>query len=145
MFQNQAGFHQGDVVSVSAPLAVFNTELELSDPVAISKTGTAALPVKQAVVGVTNDNQGQLVELQKVKIQNLVSASPTGSFEFDAVSGTNTTHVRVDARTGLTQSAFPYQNGQTVTVGGVASIFKGVFQLKPRGLADFTAVDTAPR
>ncbi|UUZ85388.1 hypothetical protein LJK88_18650 [Paenibacillus sp. P26] len=145
VFQNQAGFHQGDVVSVSAPLAVFNTELELSDPVAISKTGTAALPVKQAVVGVTNDNQGQLVELQKVKIQNLVSASPTGSFEFDAVSGTNTTHVRVDARTGLTQSAFPYQNGQTVTVGGVASIFKGVFQLKPRGLADFTAVDTAPR
>lgn len=37
VFQSLNGFHQGDQVKVTASTAVFNTELELADPVAIEK------------------------------------------------------------------------------------------------------------
>ncbi|WP_240421145.1 OmpL47-type beta-barrel domain-containing protein [Paenibacillus periandrae] len=144
VFQSQAGFHQGDLLSVSAPTALFNGELELTSPIAIKKTGTAALPAKQVVTSLSETNQGQLVELPNVIIKNMVSAAPTGSFEFDAVSGPTTIHVRVDGRTGLNQTAFPYHEGQVVTIGGISSIFKGIYQLKPRGLSDFSADTVAP-
>ncbi|WP_261808135.1 OmpL47-type beta-barrel domain-containing protein [Paenibacillus sp. N3.4] len=138
VFQSLSGFHLGDTVKVTAPTALYNTELELTDPVEIAKTGTSAVPTALAVTDVTNDNQGQLVELSNVTISNITSATPAGSFEFDAGNGTVSTHVRVDARTGLTQSTFPYQAGQAINIKGIAAIFKGVFQLKPRGLSDFT-------
>lgn len=144
VFQSLSGFHQGDQVKVTASTAVFNTELELADPVAIEKTGVAALPTPIATAAVTNDNQGQLVELSDVTVSNIISATPAGSFEFDAVKGSVSNHIRVDVRTGLTMSSFPYQVGQTVNIKGVGAIFKGVYQLKPRGLSDFTvAADTA--
>ncbi|WP_246079351.1 OmpL47-type beta-barrel domain-containing protein [Paenibacillus piri] len=146
VFQSLSGFHQGDTVKITASTALYNTELELVDPVQIAKTGTAALPVPADVPAVTNDNQGQLVELSDVMIGAIVSAVPAGSFEFDAVKGTTSTHIRVDARTGLTESTFPYHAGQKISIKGIASVFKGVFQLKPRGSSDFTtqADTTAP-
>ncbi|NOV01679.1 OmpL47-type beta-barrel domain-containing protein [Paenibacillus planticolens] len=145
VFQSLSGFHLGDKVKITASTAVFNTELELTDPVAIEKTGVAALPAPTAAAAVTNDNQGQLVELTDVTVKNVISATPAGSFEFDAIKGSVSNHIRVDARTGLTQSSFPYQEGQTVSIKGIASIFKSVYQLKPRGLSDFTvAADTIP-
>jgi DNA/RNA endonuclease YhcR with UshA esterase domain len=144
VFQSQSGFHQGDIVSVTAPLAHFNTELELGAPVAIAKTGTTVLPAPKAVTAVNEDNQGQLVELANVTVHNVVSVTPAGSFEFDATAGSVTNHIRVDGRTGLTLDTFLYHEGQVVTVSGVASIFKGVYQLKPRGLSDFAADTTAP-
>lgn len=143
VFQSLSGFHLGDTVKVTASTAIFNTEFELTNPVEIAKTGVATVPAPVVVTSVTYENQGQLVELSHVTISNIISASPAGSFEFDAVSGAVSNHVRVDARTGLTQSSFPYQAGQTVNIRGAAAIFKGVFQLKPRGLSDFTvAADT---
>lgn len=144
VFQSQTGFHQGDLISISAPTALFNSELELTSPINIKKTGTAAQPAKQVVTSLSEANQGQLVELQNVKIQNVVSTAPVGTFEFDVVSGANSTHVRVDGRTGLNQSTFPYHEGQAVTVGGVSSIFQSTYQLKPRGISDFSADTIAP-
>ncbi|UJF33991.1 OmpL47-type beta-barrel domain-containing protein [Paenibacillus hexagrammi] len=137
VFQSQSGFHQGDVVKVTASTALYNTELELSNPVEIAKTGTSNLPAAVPVTAVNDANQGQLVQLSGVTIQNIITASPTGSFEFDAVKDAISNHVRVDGRTGLILSGFPYQEGQVVDLTGVAAIFKGVYQLKPRGLADF--------
>jgi DNA/RNA endonuclease YhcR with UshA esterase domain len=138
VYQNLSGFHQGDTVKITAPLAIYNTELELTDPIAMEKTGTSSLPALLQVTTVNDTNQGQLIQLQDVTIHNIVSASPAGSFEFDAVSGSVSTHVRVDARTGLSLSDFSYLEGQVVHVQGVAAIFKGVFQLKPRGISDLT-------
>lgn len=144
VFQSLSGFHQGDKLKLTASTAVFNTEVELVDPVAISKTGVSELPGAVPVAAVTNDNQGQLVKLNDVTVTNIISATPAGSFEFDAVKGDVSNHIRVDGRTGLTLSSFPYQAGQTVNIQGVAAIFKGVYQLKPRGLSDFTlAADSA--
>ncbi|MFB9328351.1 OmpL47-type beta-barrel domain-containing protein [Paenibacillus aurantiacus] len=147
VFQSLSGFHAGDKIKITAPTALYNTELELVDPVAIEKTGTSALPAVKTVEAVNDANQGQLVELRDVTIANIITASPAGSFEFDAVKGDASTHVRVDGRTGLTLATFPYQAGQKVSIQGVAAIFKGVYQLKPRGIADFTAAasdTTAP-
>ncbi|WP_243711737.1 endonuclease [Paenibacillus sp. BK033] len=148
VYQNAAGYHQGDVVKVTATTALYNTELELGDIVAIEKTGTAALPAPSAVNAADGSNQGQLLQLRDVAIANIVSATPSGSFEFDAVSDNGTVnHIRVDGRTGLTQSSFPYAVGQKVTITGVSAIFKDLYQLKPRSLADFTVsqpADNAP-
>ncbi|WP_234405648.1 endonuclease [Paenibacillus sp. IHBB 10380] len=139
VYQSTSGFHQGDIVKVTAPLALYNTELELIEPVSIVKTGSASLPVPKKVTTVNDGNQGQIIELRDVSIHNIVAAaSPVGSFEFDVVSGTTSNHVRVDARTGLLLTDFPYHEGQVVNVTGVSSIFKGVYQLKVRGLSDFS-------
>lgn len=137
VFQTQSGFHQGDKVKITAPLALFNTELELADLVAIEKTGTAELPSASEVTAISGENQGQLVQLRHATVTNIVSAAPSGSFEFDAVNGSASNHVRVDARTGLTMAAFPYEEGDVVDIAGVSAIFKDVYQLKPRGLGDF--------
>lgn len=144
VYQNAAGYHQGDVVKITAATALYNTELELADIVAIEKTGTAALPSPSPVNAVDSTNQGQLLQLKDVTIANIVSATPSGSFEFDAVSGNGTiNHIRVDGRTGLTQSSFPYTAGQKVTITGVSAVFKDLYQLKPRSLADFTVAQPA--
>nr|WP_237167730.1 chitinase N-terminal domain-containing protein [Paenibacillus yonginensis] len=147
VFQSQSGFHAGDTVKVTAPTALYNTELELSDVVQIEKTGTAELPQPVVATAVTDAIQGQLVELDGVTVTNIISATPAGSFEFDAVAADGTSsHIRVDTRTGITQDNFPYGEGQTLNIKGVAAIFKGVYQLKPRGLADFSLAEsgTAP-
>nr|WP_157060084.1 chitinase N-terminal domain-containing protein [Saccharibacillus kuerlensis] len=137
VYQSQSGFQQGDTIRVTAPLALYNTELELIDPVSIEKTGTAELPQPAAADTVTDANQGQLIQLKNVTVSNIVSASPAGSFEFDAVSESGQkTLIRVDGRTGLTQSDFAYAEGDKLDITGVASIFRGSYQLKPRGAAD---------
>lgn len=140
VYQSQTGFHRGDRVKVTGPLSLYNTELEINVPTAIEKTGTAELPEAKPVTAVDDTNQGQLVTIGPATIHNIVTASPSGSFEFDAVSGSVTNHVRVDVRTGLSLSDFPYQEGDVVTVKGVASIFRGLYQVKPLGLSDFTPV-----
>ncbi|MDQ0087543.1 DNA/RNA endonuclease YhcR with UshA esterase domain [Paenibacillus anaericanus] len=140
VFQSTSGFHQGDVVKITAPLALYNAELELTNPVSIEKTGVAQLPTAKQATTVNDGNQGQIIELRDVTIRNIIEAVPTGSFEFDAVSGNVSNHVRVDVRTGLQLEGFPYQEGQVVNLSGVSSIFKGVYQLKVRGLSDISLI-----
>ncbi|MCM3635403.1 endonuclease [Paenibacillus camelliae] len=137
VFQTQSGFHQGDKVKITAPLTLFNTELELTDIVAIEKTGTAELPTAAEAESIDDANQAQLVVLRNVTIENIIEAAPAGSFEFDAVSGSHTSHVRVDGRTGLSLTNFPFEEGDIVDITGISAIFRDVYQLKPRGLEDF--------
>lgn len=143
VYQSESGYQQGDLVRISAPLALYNTELELTEPIAIEKKGTAALPTALVAKTVNSDNQGQLIQLKDVTISNLTAAAPTGSFEFDATSTDGTvTHIRVDGRTGLTENTFTYVEGNKVDIIGVAAIYRGVYQLKPRGAGDVTASST---
>ncbi len=142
VFQSTSGFHAGDKVKVTAATALYNSEFELTDIVAIEKTGTADIPAPVEASTVTDNNQGQLIQLKDVTVENIVSATPVGSFEFDAVAADGTsTHVRVDTRTGVTESSFPYAAGDKINVTGVAAIFKDVYQLKPRNLNDFAAAE----
>lgn len=142
VFQSTSGFHAGDKVKVTAATALYNSEFELTDIVTIEKTGTADIPAPVEATTVTDNNQGQLIQLKDVTVENIVSATPVGSFEFDAVAADGTsTHVRVDTRTGVTESSFPYAAGDKINVTGVAAIFKDVYQLKPRNLNDFAAAE----
>ncbi|MNJ30835.1 hypothetical protein D3C77_254470 [compost metagenome] len=128
---------------ISAPLALYNTELELTEPIAIEKKGTASLPTAVVAGTVSADNQGQLIQLKDVTISNLVAAAPSGSFEFDATSTDGiVTHVRVDGRTGLTENTFTYVEGDKIDITGVAAIYRGIYQLKPRGAGDVIAAST---
>ncbi|WP_454190805.1 DUF5689 domain-containing protein [Paenibacillus sp. Marseille-Q7038] len=141
VYQTQSGFNIGDKVKVKATLTLYNTELELDEIESIEKIGEASVPSAKPVVTLGEDTQGQLVQLNGVTIENLVSATPAGSFEFDAV-GEQTNHVRIDARTGLTMDSFPYKAGDKVNLTGVSAIFRGVYQLKPRGLSDITFAES---
>lgn len=141
VFQTQSGFHKGDKVKINASLTEYNTELELDDLVSIEKVGTATVPSAKNVTSLDDQTQGQLVKLAGATIQNIVSASPAGSFEFDAV-GENTIHVRVDARTGMTMDTFSYKAGDKVDITGIAAIYRGVYQLKPTNVNDISLIET---
>lgn len=142
VFQHTSGFHAGDKVKVTAATTIYNSEFELTDIVAIEKTGTASVPTPIEVTAITDANQGQLVQLKNVTIENIISATPVGSFEFDAVAADGTsTHIRVDTRTGVTETSFPYAAGDKIDITGVSAIFKDVYQLKPRSLNDFVPAE----
>ncbi len=142
VFQNTSGFTVGDKVKVTAPTTIYNSEFELTDVVAIEKTGTAPVPAPALVTTISDANQGQLVQLKNVTVQNIISATPAGSFEFDAVAEEGTsTHVRVDTRTGVSETSFPYAAGDKLDITGIAAIFKDVYQLKPRSLDDIAAAE----
>ncbi|WP_284645774.1 S-layer homology domain-containing protein [Paenibacillus silviterrae] len=141
--QNSTGYNVGDKVLVSGDLTLFNGELGLASIHHLAKTGTDAIPVPETVTSLHAYNQGQLVSLDQVVIQNFSDAAPAGSFEFDAVAADSTTsRVRVDARTGLTKDIFlqSYGLGDKVQISGVASVDNSTFQLKPRGLSDFVQI-----
>ncbi|MFD3448343.1 OmpL47-type beta-barrel domain-containing protein [Microbacteriaceae bacterium 4G12] len=139
VFQSTAGYHAGDKISVTATKTTYNTEVELTNPVAIEKKGTADVPAPQVQAALNDDNQGRLIKLENVTVQNIAAVNPTGSFEFDAAGQNGTTRVRVDARTGVTLDAFKqqYQEGSKVNISGISSIFKGTYQLKPLSLNHF--------
>ncbi len=142
VFQHTSGFHAGDKVKVTAATTIYNSEFELTDIVSIEKTGTASVPAPIEVTAITDANQGQLIQLKNVTIENIISATPVGSFEFDAVAADGTsTHIRVDTRTGVTETSFPYAAGDKIDITGVSAIFKDVYQLKPRSLNDFVPAE----
>ncbi|MBS4174477.1 DUF5689 domain-containing protein [Bacillus sp. FJAT-49736] len=144
VFVNNGNYKLGDTVKITAPLSVFNSELELSDPLAIEKTGTSDLPKPITVSQLSEQNQGQLVQLENVEIQNLTALNK--AFEFDAIKGEKVTRVRVDERTGLTYTQFSsqYHNGDVVNISGISSIFKDIYQLKPLSINDFEIADKTP-
>nr|WP_248930790.1 DUF6359 domain-containing protein [Paenibacillus hamazuiensis] len=146
IFQSATGYHAGDVVSVSAKKAVFNTELELTDPVWIEKKGTSPLPAPLEQTSLSEVNQGKLVKLSNVKVSGYKTATPSGSFEFDVTGGGTTTHVRVDGRTGIDMNAFvaKFPEGSLVHIAGISSIFKGVYQLKPLSMEAVQLADATP-
>ncbi|MGG6309535.1 DUF6359 domain-containing protein [Paenibacillus macerans] len=138
VFQTAEGYHAGDRIRVSATKTLYNGEVELENPVLIEKLGTAPIPQPQVQDAVTDGNQGQFITLTGVEVRDLVAATPAGSFEFNAVrEDGSSTRIRFDGRTGVTMAAFAalYPAGSRVDVSGIASVFRGTYQLKPLALA----------
>ncbi|TCP29791.1 hypothetical protein EV207_10883 [Scopulibacillus darangshiensis] len=140
VFQRQTGFHAGDKVAVTGKLDEFNGELELSSPV-IQKQGTTGVPNGEVVNEINEANQGQIVTLKGVTIQDIQKADNYGSVELTAVKGGYSVLVRIDNRIGLDYDHFPYQNGNILNITGASSQFKGTYQLKPRGENDLEFAD----
>lgn len=137
VFQAASGYHAGDLIRISATRTLYNGEVELENPVMIEKKGNAALPQPIKQEAITDGNQGQFITLTDVAVQDVVAASPAGSFEFNAVkSDGSATRVRFDGRTGVDMAAFNalFPAGSKVDITGIASAFRGTYQLKPLSL-----------
>ncbi|UAC49604.1 endonuclease [Bacillus aquiflavi] len=136
VYQHDEGYQVGDVVKITAPTKLFNNEFELENIVAINKVGTSDRPEAKIVSEVNETNQGQLVRLENVTIENLKEVNR--AFEFDIAGEGTATRVRVDGRTGITHEQFSanFKNGDNIHLSGVASIFKDTFQLKLLRLND---------
>lgn len=137
VFQHEDGFHVGDVVKITAPTTLYNNEIELTDIISLTKTGTKALLAPKVVKEVDESNLGQRIKLENVTIDNL--AEIENSFEFDVISTDgNKTRVRVDSRTGITFTQFQeqFKSGDSIHISGIASSYKNNFQLKLLTLAD---------
>ncbi|WP_051348383.1 OmpL47-type beta-barrel domain-containing protein [Peribacillus kribbensis] len=147
VYQNTDGFEAGDFIRITAVKKTFNTEVELTDVVNAEKIGSEEIPPPLVQSSVNEENQGTLIKLENVQIKNLSEAGTAGTFEFDAVNEQGTTRVRVDSRTGISFAEWSktFQEGSVVNITGIASVFKGVYQLKPLSMDHFEQSDhTAP-
>lgn len=134
VFQSDAGYQAGDRIRISAVRTLYNGEVELENPVHIEKLGTGEIPVPQVQDTVNDSNQGQLITLTNVEIQDVVTAAPAGSFEFGALSEDGqSVRVRFDGRTGVSVDEFNtlFPVGTRVDISGISSVFRGTYQLKP--------------
>ncbi|MEN1968387.1 endonuclease [Lentibacillus sp. N15] len=145
VFPSDGTFHQGQKVTVTAKRTTFNDEIELEDIVKVTDEGDGVLPKAKVVNAVDDVNQGQLLKLENIEVQNIEDPDAYGTFEFDAVSGDTTNRIRVDNRSGFDYDEFTetYQEGDKLTITGIGSVFKGVYLLKPRSADDFTTAHTA--
>ncbi|WML50737.1 hypothetical protein RCG23_03320 [Neobacillus sp. PS3-34] len=144
VYQNDTGFKPGDYVRITAVKKTFNTELELADPVKIEKISTEEIPDAAVQTSVNESNQGTLITLENVRMKNVPPAGTTGTFEFDAVNENGTTRVRVDSRTGISFDEWSksFAEDSIVNITGIASVFKGVYQLKPLNMTYFVISDS---
>lgn len=124
---------RGDVVRITGTTDEFNGDFQLSEIETIEVTGEAEVPEPLGVIpGEVNDsNQGELVKLEDVTIENLEKVNDYGTFEFSAVKDGESVLIRVDNRTGIAFEDFFFENGDVVDVTGVSSEFNGEFQVKP--------------
>lgn len=145
VYQGTTDYHLGQKIKITAKKSTYNDEIELSDIVESTDEGDGTLPAPQVVTTVGDSNQGQVVNLEGVTVANIGSPDSNGTFEFDAVKDGMTTRVRVDNRIGFAYNDFTssYQAGDVLNLTGVASIFKGTYQLKPRSADDFALADTS--
>ena len=143
VFPSDGDFQLGQRVELSAKVTTFNGEKELEDIIQVTDKGEGDIPEAVTVETVDDSNQGQLVKLENIEVQHIGDPDSYGTFEFDAVDGDTTTRIRVDNRSGFDYDAFTekYAEGDHLDVTGIASVFNGTFQLKPRSADDFEFVE----
>ncbi|MBO2945187.1 5'-nucleotidase C-terminal domain-containing protein [Paenibacillus sp. F411] len=145
MYQNAGSYALGQKVQVTGDVNVFSSELQLSNISQITVTGNGTLPQPKVVSTVDESHQGQVVKLNGVSIQNIVKADNYGTLQFNAVKGSSSTLVRIDNRTGVNYNTFTaqYKEGDVLDLTGIASVFNGTYQLKPRSAEDVVYTDNA--
>jgi DNA/RNA endonuclease YhcR with UshA esterase domain len=139
VFPSEGDFHKGQKVKISAVKTTYNGETELGNIVKATDEGDGTLPEAKTVQTVNDSNQGQLLKLENVEVQNIGEPDQYGTFEFDAVHGDTKTRVRVDNRSGFDYDAFneKYKEGDELDITGIGSVFKGTYLLKSRSADDF--------
>ena len=144
VYQSSDGISQGDQVRIKGTLGQFNDEKQLSDPTIDVLDSDQPLPEAAVIspAGVNDEVQGELVKLEGVTVTDIVEQS-YGTVEFKAEKGDESVLVRIDNRTGYDYDGFTadYKAGDVINVSGIASIFKGTYQVKPRGKADLELAD----
>ncbi|MCF3942819.1 endonuclease [Oceanobacillus alkalisoli] len=128
VFQHNEAFRPGDKVKLEGVVSTHQGLKQISDLELIEVIGESELPEFVAVDKIDDANQGERVTLQG-EIENIVSY--WNAFEFDVRNGENLTRVRVDDRTNISYETFVsnYEEGEKVSVSGIASIFQDTYQL----------------
>ncbi|RSL33591.1 endonuclease [Salibacterium salarium] len=144
VYQHESSYEKGDKVSITASLETFNTEKELVDIQSIDVQGTGNLPSYETVDSLDGGHQGERVTISGGTIENMEDVY--NAFEFDIRKNEKTTKVRVDNRTNISIDAFESQfnEGDQVSISGIASIFDGTYQLKLLDLEDVEANTSPP-
>ncbi|MBM7601110.1 DNA/RNA endonuclease YhcR with UshA esterase domain [Virgibacillus halotolerans] len=142
VFPSDGDFHKGQQVQISAKRTTFNHEKELEDIMKFTDKGDGEIMEPENVETVDDSNQGQLLKLNHVQVQNIGDSDAYGTFEFDAVNGDTTTRIRVDNRSGFAYNDFikKYQEGDQLTITGIGSVFNDTYLLKPQSADDFAVV-----
>ncbi|WP_053217559.1 DUF5689 domain-containing protein [Virgibacillus senegalensis] len=143
VYQSAQDVNPGDIVQLTGTTETYNGEKELLDIQSFEIVGSEEVP-SPVVIGPEelSSYQGSLVQLEAVEITDLQKADNYGTTEFTAINAAGeAVVVRLDNRTGTDYDAFPFQNGDVVSITGLASVFKGTYQLKPRSIDDFAAVE----
>ncbi|MFC3040428.1 endonuclease [Virgibacillus xinjiangensis] len=128
VFQHADGYSAGDDVKLQGTLTTYQGLKEITDIQQLEVTGKRDLPAFTLVDQIDESNQGERVSLEG-NIQNLTSY--WNAFEFDVENEGNLTRVRVDDRTDISFETFTsnFQEGDEVSVSGIASIFGDTYQL----------------
>ncbi|WP_404347608.1 DUF6359 domain-containing protein [Sutcliffiella horikoshii] len=144
VFQNTEDVVPGDVVKLTGAVGAYNGEFQISSLSAFEKTGTADVPAAQVLTPAElgSGNESELVSIEGVEISDLEEVNNYGTFEFIATKDGESVLVRVDNRTGLKFNDFAFENGDTVTITGISSIFNETIQLKPRSVDDIVEYDS---
>ncbi|SDI06924.1 endonuclease [Alteribacillus bidgolensis] len=136
IYQHDSGFEKGEHVTITGSTASFQNQIELTDIESIEKNGSTELPPYHVVNDVNDQNQGERVEIASGTIKNVESYY--NAFEFDIDKNDKATRVRVDNRTGISLESFQsqFQEGDLVTIAGIASIYQDTYQLMLLNLED---------
>ncbi|SER90406.1 2',3'-cyclic-nucleotide 2'-phosphodiesterase/5'-or 3'-nucleotidase, 5'-nucleotidase family [Gracilibacillus ureilyticus] len=134
----------GNVVRVTAEVQEYNGEIQLSKIASLDVIGQSEIPEGKEISPnqVNETNQGQLVMVKDAEISDLQEVNSYGTFEFKATKNGESVLVRVDNRIGLTYQEFGYQSGDSINITGIASIYNGIYQLKPTKASDIQASES---
>src|SRR5699024_5824507 len=144
VFPSYHDFYQGQKIEVTAKKTTLNGEVELEDIIEVTDKGEGELPSPVEIETVDDSNQGQLLTLSNVKVQNIGEPNSYGTFEFDAVNGDRITRIRVDDRSVFAYEDFmeKYNDRDGLDITSVGSVLHGTYLLKPRSKEDFAAVES---
>lgn len=146
VYTTAADVNSGDIVELEGKVSAYSGELQLQPSKVTKISSNNELPATQEITpaGVSEDNQGERILLNNVKITDLKSVNDFGTFEFTATHEIGESVViRNDNRNGLAYDDFVkrYKNGDLVNVSGIASKFNTTYQVKTLGLESFDLVN----
>jgi hypothetical protein len=136
----------GDSIEVTGTLGVFRTELQIVTPTVapnIVRGGAVPAP-KETTAGAlgaltaTSADVGRLVVVRGVTVGTFASGNAP------IADATGASQVRLDGRVASVIPTSTFEAGTCYDITGVAGIFDGAAQLKPRSLADVAEVACTP-
>ncbi|MFD2705717.1 endonuclease [Salibacterium lacus] len=144
VYQQDSGFEKGQQVRITGGLTTYQGMKEIDSVSSIEVQGTQDLPDYETVNTLDGSYQAERVTIEGGTVQNMEEYY--NAFEFDLHAAGEVTRVRVDNRTNISFDDFTsqVQEGDQVSVSGIASIFGETYQLLPLAAADIEEYGSAP-
>ncbi|SFM43188.1 endonuclease [Salibacterium qingdaonense] len=144
VYQHDNSFEKGQKVRITGGLTTYQGMKEIDNVSTIEVQGTKDLPNDEIVNTLDGSYQAERVTIEGGTVQNMEEYY--NAFEFDLHAAGEVTRVRVDNRTNISFDDFTsqVQEGDQVSVSGIASIFGDTYQFLPLAAADIQAYGSAP-